>query len=91
MNSNSMISIIAAVSEDFGIGKNNDLLWNIPEDLRRFKKLTWGKTVIMGRKTWESLPGKPLPGRKNIVITDVQGETIPDAVTAYTIGDALGK
>jgi len=91
MNSNSMISIIAAVSEDFGIGKNNDLLWNIPEDLRRFKKLTWGKTVIMGRITWESLPGKPLPGRKNIVITDVQGETIPDAVTAYSIGDALGK
>lgn len=91
MNSNSMISIIAAISEDCGIGKNNDLLWNIPEDLKRFKRLTLGKTVIMGRKTWESLPRKPLPGRKNIVITDVQGETILNAVTAYSIEDALSK
>ena len=55
---NSMISIIVAISEDCGIGKNNDLLWNIPEDLKRFKKLTLGKTVIMGKKTWESLPRK---------------------------------
>ena len=91
MNSNSMISIIAAISEDCGIGKNNDLLWNIPEDLKRFKRLTLGKTVIMGRKTWESLPRKPLPGRENIVITDVQGETIQNAVTAYSIEDALSK
>ena len=46
-----------------GIGKNNDLLWHIPEDMKRFKKLTMGKTVIMGKKTWNSLPKKPLPGR----------------------------
>jgi dihydrofolate reductase len=91
MNSNSMISIIAAISEDCGIGKNNDLLWNIPEDLKRFKKLTLGKTVIMGRKTWESLPRRPLPGRKNVVITDVPDENIGNAVTAYSIGDALSK
>jgi dihydrofolate reductase len=91
MNSNSMISIIAAISEDCGIGKNNDLLWNIPEDLKRFKRLTLGKTVIMGRKTWESLPRKPLPGRKNVVITDVQGEAIPNAITSYSIIDALSK
>ncbi|HRR16803.1 MAG TPA: dihydrofolate reductase, partial [Bacteroidales bacterium] len=49
-----MISIIAAVSEDLGIGKDNKLLWNIPEDLKRFKKLTTGRCVIMGKKTWES-------------------------------------
>lgn len=91
MNSKSMISIIAAISEDCGIGKNNDLLWNIPEDLKRFKRLTWGKTVIMGRKTWESLPRKPLPGRKNIVITDVPWDTILNAITAYSIEDALYK
>lgn len=86
-----MISIIAAVSEDLGIGKNNDLLWHIPEDLKRFKRLTYGKTVIMGRKTWESLPRKPLAGRKNIVITDIPDECIDCAVTAYSIEDALSK
>jgi len=48
-----MISLIAAVSDDRGIGKDNDLLWHIPEDLKRFKNLTMGKTLIMGKKTWE--------------------------------------
>ncbi len=86
-----MISIIVAVSEDWGIGKDNDLLWHIPEDLKRFKRLTIGKTVIMGKKTWESLPRKPLPGRKNIVITDVPHECIDCTVTAYSIEDALSK
>lgn len=86
-----MISIIVAVSEDLGIGNNNELLWHLPEDLRRFKKLTYGKTVIMGKKTWESLPKKPLPGRKNIVLTDVPGESIDYSVTAYSINDALSK
>lgn len=86
-----MISIIAAVSEDLGIGMNNDLLWHIPEDLKRFKRLTLGKTVIMGKKTWESLPKKPLPQRKNIVITDVPGEIMDNAVTAYSIIDAMSK
>jgi len=56
-----MISIIVAVSDDWGIGMNNDLLWHIPEDLKRFKKLTMGKTIIMGKRTWESLPRRPLP------------------------------
>jgi dihydrofolate reductase len=86
-----MISIIAAVSEDLGIGKDNKLLWHIPEDLKRFKKLTFGKTVIMGKKTWESLPKKPLSGRKNIVITDIPGECIDYTVTAYSVDDALSK
>ena len=64
-----MISAIVAVDENFGIGFNNQLLEHIPEDLKRFKQLTTNKTIIMGRKTWESLPNKPLPNRLNIVIT----------------------
>ena len=76
-----MISIIVAVSEDWGIGKDNELLWHISEDLKRFKRLTTGKTVIMGKKTWESLPRRPLPGRKNIVLTDNPKEIIENAVT----------
>ena len=86
-----MISIIVAVSEDWGIGKDNELLWHISEDLKRFKRLTSGNTVIMGKKTWESLPRRPLPGRKNIVLTDDPNEYIDCSVTAYSIDDALSK
>ena len=86
-----MISIIVAVSEDCGIGMNNDLLWHLPMDLKRFKKLTLGNTVLMGKRTWESLPKRPLPGRKNIVVTDVPGESFDQAITAYSIEDALSK
>jgi dihydrofolate reductase len=86
-----MISIIVAVSEDWGIGKDNELLWHISEDLKRFKGLTIGNTVIMGKRTWESLPKKPLPSRKNIVLTDDPDETIEYAVTAYSLQDSLNK
>lgn len=86
-----MISIIVAVSENMGIGKNNELLWHIPDDLKRFKKLTIGKCVIMGKKTWESLPKRPLPGRKNIVLTDDPDELFDSAFTAYSVEDALEK
>ena len=86
-----MISIIVAVSEDYGIGKNNELLWHIPDDLRRFKNLTYGQCVIMGKKTWESLPKRPLPGRRNIVLTDDPKENIPLSITAYSVEDALNK
>jgi dihydrofolate reductase len=86
-----MISIIVAVSEDWGIGKDNELLWRIPEDLKRFKRLTTGNSIIMGKKTWESLPRKPLPDRKNVVLTDIPGESIEGSLTAYSIEDALRK
>jgi dihydrofolate reductase len=86
-----MISIIAAVSDDLGIGKDNELLWKISEDLKRFKKLTLGNTVIMGKRTWESLPRRPLPDRKNIVLTDVPDECIDGSLTVYSIEDALSK
>ena len=64
-----MISAIVAVDNNWGIGFNGDLLEHIPEDLKYFKELTSGGVVIMGRKTWDSLPKKPLPNRVNIVIT----------------------
>lgn len=63
-----MLSIIAAISENNVIGKDNKLLWHLPEDLKRFKELTTGHTIIMGRKTFESLGGI-LPDRKHIVLT----------------------
>ena len=86
-----MVSIIAAIADDNGLGKDNELLWRIPEDLKRFKKLTWGQCIIMGKRTWESLPKRPLPGRKNIVLTDVPGECFDCSVTAYSVEDALEK
>lgn len=66
-----MLSIIVAAATNMVIGKNNDLPWHIPSDLKRFKELTFGKRVSMGRKCWESIPEKfrPLPNRENIVFT----------------------
>lgn len=63
-----MITIIAAIGKNRELGKDNDLIWHLPNDLKRFKKVTSGHDVIMGRKTFESL-GKPLPNRTNIIIT----------------------
>lgn len=63
-----MFSIIVAIGKNNEIGKNNKLLWHIPEDLKKFKKITLGKTVVMGKNTYESI-GKPLPNRYNIVLT----------------------
>ncbi len=72
-----MLSIIAAISKNNVIGKNNKLIWYLPEDLKRFKKLTAGHTIIMGRKTFESL-GRVLPNRKHIVITSNTNMQIED-------------
>ncbi len=63
------LSIIVAVAQNMAIGKDNDLLWHISDDLQRFKAITGGHTVIMGRRTFDSLPKKPLPKRRNIVLT----------------------
>ena len=63
------IHAIVAIGKGGAIGRRGDLIWKISDDLKRFKSLTTGHPVIMGRKTWESLPKKPLPGRKNVVIT----------------------
>lgn len=64
-----MISFVVAVSRNGVIGREGGLPWHISSDLKRFKEITMGKPVVMGRKTWESLPRRPLPGRRNIVIT----------------------
>ena len=90
-----MISIIAAVAANNVIGSQNDLPWYLPEDLKRFKKLTTGHTVIMGRRTYESIVarlGKPLPNRKNIVITRNKNYQVLEGVTvASSLDEALGE
>ena len=81
-----MISAIVAVDENFGIGFNGDLLEHIPEDLKRFKELTFGHNVVMGRKTWDSLPKKPLSNRHNLVITkDPSIYELTNEVQFYTL------
>lgn len=79
-----MISFVVAMDENRAIGKDNDLPWYLPNDLKHFKKTTMGKPIVMGRKTYESI-GKPLPGRENIVVTrdhsyEAEGTTIVHAV-----------
>ena len=85
------ISIIVAIGENNEIGKNNDLLWHIPEDLKRFKKITTGNNIIMGRNTFQSLPKGALPNRTNIVITDNEEEKFENCVMAYSITEAVSK
>jgi len=84
-----MITIIVATDRNNGIGYNNSLLAHIPGDLRRFKEITMGHCLIMGKKTWESLPNKPLAGRKNIVLTDNELDCFKCAETARSIDEAL--
>ena len=83
------IAIIVAIAQNFAIGKNNDLLFHLPNDLKRFKKITSGYAVIMGKKTLFSLPKGPLPNRRNIVITDVPGEVFDGCETVYSIDEAV--
>jgi len=85
------ISIIVAVARNWAIGANNQLLWHLPEDFRWFKKHTSGHPVVMGRRTWESLPKKPLPGRKNIVITDDPHDCFPGTICVGSIEDAVSQ
>lgn len=90
-----MITIIAAVAKNNVIGAKNDLPWYLPEDLKHFKEITSGHTVIMGRKTYESIVsrlGKPLPNRKNIVITRNNLYQVPEGVEkADSLQSALQK
>jgi len=81
-----MKGILVAVSPEGIIGKDNSIPWHYSADLKRFKRLTTGNTVIMGRKTWESLPIKPLPNRRNIVITR---SSIEEIDCFRSIDDAL--
>lgn len=83
------ISIIVAFAENNVIGKDNSLIWHISDDLKRFKKLTSGHPIIMGRKTYESLPFKPLPKRKNIVISSQKELKFEGAIVVNNYEDAL--
>ncbi len=83
------IAIIVAIAQNFAIGKNNDLLFHLPNDLKRFKKITSGHAVIMGKRTLFSLPNGPLPNRRNIIITDIAGETFDGCETVYSINEAV--
>jgi dihydrofolate reductase len=83
-----MFSIIVAIAKNNAIGKDNKLLWHISEDMKWFKKLTTGHTIIMGKRTFESLPIKPLPNRRNIVITDDPADHFVGCDMATSIVDA---
>ena len=85
-----MISLIVAASINNAIGKENQLLWHLPNDLKFFKNTTWGGVVIMGRKTFESV-NKPLPGRTNIVITKQPDWNAENVEVANSLDDALEK
>lgn len=82
------VSIIAAVGRNLELGRGNDLIWHFKEDMKFFKETTMGSSVIMGRKTFESLP-KALPGRKNIVITNNNSYSAEGAVTVHSVDEAL--
>lgn len=83
-----MLTAIAAVDADFGIGKNGDLLFHIPEDMKFFRKTTLGHTVIMGRKTLESLPNsKPFKDRTNIILTRDPNFKVESAITANSVNE----
>jgi dihydrofolate reductase len=83
------VTIILARADNGVIGAGGTLPWHLPEDLKRFKLLTLGKPVIMGRKTWDSLPRKPLPGRTNIVISRDPAFAARDTIVAHSFEAAL--
>ena len=88
------VSIVAAIGKNREIGHGNELLWHIPDDLRRFKAITLGHPVIMGRKTFDSIIAtlkKPLPGRVNIVVTRDQNWKFDGVMVAHSLQDALAK
>lgn len=83
------VHMIVAIGQDGAIGKNGNLIWKISDDLKRFKALTSGHPIIMGRKTWESLPKKPLPGRRNIILSHQKDLKIEGAELVNSIEEAL--
>lgn len=83
-----MLTIIAAIANNNALGKNNDLIWHLPADLKRFKKITLGHHIIMGRKTFESL-GKPLPDRTTIIITRNTDYKVQGCIVVHDLSDAI--
>lgn len=83
------LSIIVAVGKNLEIGKSNQLLWHISNDLKNFKNLTLGHTVVMGENTWNSLPKKPLPNRKNLVLSHQTDKVLEGAIVFNNIDDLI--
>jgi dihydrofolate reductase len=83
-----MITLIAAAAENNALGKDNDLLWHLPEDFKRFKQITSGHFIIMGRKTFESFP-KPLPNRTHIIITRQEEYLVEGCLVVHSLEEAL--
>ena len=83
------ISLVVAASDNHAIGKDNQLLWHLPKDMRFFKNTTWALPILMGRKTFESLGNKPLPGRLNLVITRQAGVTYNGATVVSSLEEAI--
>lgn len=83
-----MITIIAAIAENNALGKDNQLIWHLPADLKRFKQVTLNHHIIMGRKTFESL-GKPLPNRTSIIITRNKDYKVADCIVVNSLNKAL--
>ncbi len=84
-----LVALIAAVAANGSIGRDNRMPWHLPEDLKRFKSLTFGHPVLMGRRTWESI-GRPLPGRENIVLTRSADFSALGCRVAHSLEQALG-
>ena len=83
-----MISIIVAIAEDYAIGRKGELLCHLPNDLKHFKQITSTHPVLMGERTFFSLPKHPLPNRRNIVLTDQAGKTFDGAESVYSLDEA---
>lgn len=83
------IALIAAMSENGVIGNNNALPWHLPEELKYFREKTRGKSVIMGRKTFESMGSKPLPNRLNIILTHAKNFLVADCIVVHSTEEAL--
>ncbi len=91
MSETPRLCLIVAMAENRVIGKDGDLPWRLPEDMKWFKETTMGKPLIMGRNTWESLPRKPLPGRANIVLTGQADYEAEGAIVVNDYGAAVEK
>jgi dihydrofolate reductase len=86
-----IVSLVIARAANGVIGQHGKIPWRIPADMKHFKAITLGKPCIMGRRTWDSLPKRPLPGRSNIVLTRDLAFNASGAVVAHTLGDAFAR
>ncbi|HVV64024.1 MAG TPA: dihydrofolate reductase [Rhizomicrobium sp.] len=87
----SLVSLVVAMADNGVIGADGTLPWRLPDDLRRFKALTMGKPCVMGRRTWDSLPRRPLPGRQNIVVTRDRAFRANGATVVHSLEEALAN